>query len=196
MNNIKPATAIDVIVCIGVTVFLLGMSVVLYGSDSSAGANQIALVCGAALATGIGIKNGHSWQVIEETIVGGISTAMPAVIILFSVGSLIGAWMLCGTVPTMIYYGMLLLDPAFFYAAACLLCAITALSIGSSWTVAGTLGVGLIAIAAGMGLSVRDHGRGDHRRRLFRRQDVAAFRHHQPGTRRHRHRHLHPISAT
>ncbi len=154
MNNIKPATAIDVCVCIGVTVFLLGMSVVLYGSDSSAGANQIALVCGAALATGIGIKNGHSWQVIEETIVGGISTAMPAVIILFSVGSLIGAWMLCGTVPTMIYYGMLLLDPAFFYAAACLLCAITALSIGSSWTVAGTLGVGLIAIAAGMGLSV------------------------------------------
>ena len=154
MANIKAATAVDVVVCIGVTVFLLGMSVALFGSDSSAGANQIALICGAALATGIGIKNGHSWKVIEQTIVGGISTAMPAVIILFSVGSLIGAWMLCGTVPTMIYYGMLLLDPSIFYAAACVLCAITALSIGSSWTVAGTLGVGLIAIAEGMGLSV------------------------------------------
>ena len=126
----------------------------LYGSDSSAGANQIALVCGAALATGIGIKNGHGWKAIEQTIVGGISTAMPAVMILFSVGSLIGAWMLSGTVPTMIYYGMLLLDPAVFYAAACLLCAIVALSIGSSWTVAGTLGIALIGTASGMGLSV------------------------------------------
>ena len=153
MDDVKAASAVDVVVCIAATVFLLGMSVVLFGSDSSQGANQIALVCGAALATGIGIKNGHSWKVIEQTIVQGISTALPAVIILFSVGSLIGAWMLCGTVPTMIYYGMLLLDPAVFYAAACLLCAITALSIGSSWTVAGTLGIGLIGIASGMGLS-------------------------------------------
>lgn len=153
-GDVKAASAADVVVCIAVTVFLLGMSVVLFGSDSSQGANQIALVCGAALAAGIGIKNGHRWKVIEETIVSGISTALPAVIILFSVGSLIGAWMLCGTVPTMIYYGMLLLDPAVFYAAACVLCAITALSIGSSWTVAGTLGIGLIGIASGMGLSV------------------------------------------
>ena len=130
------------------------MSVVLYGSDSSAGANQIALVCGAALASGIGIKNGHSWKAIEHAMVQGIATALPAVIILFSVGSLIGAWMLCGTVPTMIYYGMLLLDPAVFYVAACALCAITALSIGSSWTVAGTIGIGLIGIASGLGLSV------------------------------------------
>ena len=154
MDDVKSASAVDVAVCIGVTVLLLGMSVLLFGSDSSQGANQIALVCGAALAAGIGIKNGHRWKVIEETIVGAISTALPAVIILFSVGSLIGAWMLCGTVPTMIYYGMLLLDPAVFYAAACVLCAITALSIGSSWTVAGTLGIGLIGIASGMGLSV------------------------------------------
>lgn len=153
-DSIETASAADVVVCIGVTVFLLGMSVALFGSDSSQGANQIALVCGAALAAGIGIKNGRRWKVIEETMVGGISTALPAVIILFSVGSLIGAWMLCGTVPTMIYYGLLLLDPAVFYAAACVLCAITALSIGSSWTVAGTLGIGLIGIASGMGLSV------------------------------------------
>ncbi len=154
MDTARPASALDVVVCIAATVFLLGMSVVLFGSDSSQGANQIALVCGAALATGIGIRNGHGWKGIEQSIVGGISTALPAVMILFSVGSLIGAWMLCGTVPTMIYYGLLLLDPAVFYAAACLLCAITALSIGSSWTVAGTLGIGLIGIASSMGLAV------------------------------------------
>ena len=106
------------------------------------------------LATIVGIKNGHSWKVIEQNIVAGISTALPAIMILFSVGSLIGMWMLSGTVPTMIYYGLLLLDPSIFYPASCLLCAITALSIGSSWTVAGTLGIGLIGVAAGMGMSV------------------------------------------
>ncbi len=154
LATVKDANAADVIVAIGSTVSLLAMSVVLFGSDSSYGANQIALVFGAVIATLIGIKNGHSWKVIEATIVGGISTALPAVMILFSVGSLIGMWMLSGTVPTMIYYGLLLLDPAVFYAAACVLCAITALSIGSSWTVAGTLGVGLIGIATGLNLSL------------------------------------------
>ena len=85
---------------------------------------------------------------------GGIGTAMPAVLILLSVGSLIGAWMVSGTVPTLIYYGLLVLDPGFFYAACCLLCAITALAIGSSWTVAGTLGIALVGIAAALGQSV------------------------------------------
>ncbi len=139
---------------IGVTVVLLAFSVILFGSDSSSGANQIALVIGAVLAAMVAVKNGRSWKVIEETIVAGISTSLPAIMILFSVGSLIGVWMLSGTVPTMIYYGLLLLDPSFFYPACCLLCAITALSIGSSWTVAGTLGIGLIGVAAGMELSL------------------------------------------
>lgn len=150
----RPASGLDVALTIGLTVLLLALSVLIFGSDSSGGANQIALVIGTVLATVVGIKNGHSWNVIEQNIVAGISTALPAIMILFSVGSLIGMWMLSGTVPTMIYYGLLLLDPAIFYPASCLLCAITALSIGSSWTVAGTLGIGLIGVAAGMGISV------------------------------------------
>lgn len=150
----RPASVADVIVTISITVGLLALSVFLFGSDSSSGANQIALVIGAVLATGVGIKNGHSWKVIEQNIIGGIATAMPAILILFSVGSLIGIWMLSGTVPTMIYYGLLLLDPAVFLPASCLLCAVVALSIGSSWTVASTLGVALIGVAGALGLSL------------------------------------------
>jgi len=142
------------LVSIGVTIALLALSVALFGSDSSAGANQIALVIGTAIATGIGIKNGHSWKVIEENIVHGVATALPAIMILFAVGSLIGVWMLCGTVPSMIYYGLQLMNPAIFYPATCVICAITALSIGSSWTVAGTIGVALIGVAGALELSV------------------------------------------
>ena len=152
--EIREANAVDALIGIGGTLALLAASVALFGSDSSAGANQIALVCGAAIAAGIGIKNGHRWKAIEQAIVGGIGTAMPAILILLSVGSLIGAWMISGTVPTLIYYGLLVLSPGLFYAACCLLCAITALAIGSSWTVAGTLGIALVGIAAALGQSI------------------------------------------
>ena len=59
-----------------------------------------------------------------------------------------------GTVPTMIYYSLLILDPSIFYSASCIICALIALSIGSSWTVAGTVGIALIGAAAGLGMSV------------------------------------------
>ncbi|MFM8354354.1 MAG: Na+/H+ antiporter NhaC [Gammaproteobacteria bacterium] len=149
----RDASTVDVLLAIGVTVALLALSVLLYGADSSQGANQIALVVGAVIASGIGIRNGHYWRDIEANIVHGIATAMPAILILFAVGSLIGVWMLSGTVPTMIYYGLLILEPAVFYPAACLLCAIVSLAIGSSWTVAGTLGIALMGVAAAMGLA-------------------------------------------
>jgi NhaC family Na+:H+ antiporter len=53
----------------------------------------------------------------------------------------------------MIYHGVALLDPAIFYAASAVICALASISIGSSWTVAGTLGIGLIGIAESFGLS-------------------------------------------
>ncbi|MBT5008030.1 MAG: Na+/H+ antiporter NhaC, partial [Halieaceae bacterium] len=62
-------------------------------------------------------------------------------------------WILCGTVPAMIYYGVQILDPSIFYAASAAICAIVAVSIGSSWTVAGTLGIGLMGIAGSFELS-------------------------------------------
>ena len=74
-------------------------------------------------------------------------------LILLAVGMLIGTWILCGTVPAMIYYGVQILNPGIFYAASAAICAIVALSIGSSWTVAGTLGIGLMGIAGSFELS-------------------------------------------
>ncbi|MEC8924411.1 MAG: Na+/H+ antiporter NhaC, partial [Pseudomonadota bacterium] len=61
-------------------------------------------------------------------------------------------WLLSGTVPTLIYYGLELLNPGLFYAASCIICGIIALSIGSSWTTAATIGVALMGVASGMGL--------------------------------------------
>ena len=152
-NQTKSPTIVDALIPIVFLILMLALSVYLYGDNSSYGANQIALIFSACVAAIIGIKNGYNWKEIENGIVKGISMGMGAILILLAVGALIGTWIMSGTVPAMIYYGLNILSPSIFYFAACVICALTALSIGSSWTVAGTLGVALIGISAGLGLS-------------------------------------------
>lgn len=150
----RDPSLVDALIPILSLIVMLATSVVFYGSDSSYGANQIALILGAAIATLIGFKNGYSWKEIETGISKGIATAYGAIMILMMVGALIGTWIVSGTVPTMIYFGLQILDPSIFYVAACLICAMVSISIGSSWTTAGTVGVALIGIAAGLEMSL------------------------------------------
>ncbi len=137
-----------VVVLIG----LLASSVFLFGDGSSAGPNQIALMLAAGIGIIVGLRLGYSWKDIERGIVHGISLSMGAILILLVVGSVIGTWILAGVVPTMIFYGLLILKPAVFYAAACVLCAMVALATGSSWTTAGTVGVALVGVATAQDL--------------------------------------------
>lgn len=149
----KQPSFLDAAIPLVVLIVLLSASVYLFADNSSYGPNQIALFMATAVAVVIGLKNGYRWSVIEKAMVKGISLSLGAVLILLSVGALIGTWMLSGTVPTLIYYGLQILSPSWFYAASCLLCGIVAMSIGSSWTTAATIGVALIGVAAGLGLS-------------------------------------------
>lgn len=149
----KQPSFLDAAIPLVVLIILLSASVYLFADNSSYGPNQIALFMATAVAVVIGLKNGYRWSVMEKAMVKGISLSLGAVLILLSVGALIGTWMLSGTVPTLIYYGLQILSPSWFYAASCLLCGIVAMSIGSSWTTAATIGVALIGVAAGLGLS-------------------------------------------
>jgi len=151
--NPKHPSLLDALIPLVMLILLLGLSVYLYGSDSSYGPNQIALFVAAGIALVIGLKNGHRWSALEQAMVHGISLSLGAILILFAVGALIGTWLLSGTVPSLIYYGLQLLNPAWFYAATCILCAVVALAIGSSWTTAATIGVALIGVALGLGMS-------------------------------------------
>lgn len=153
-SSTRQPSMLQALLPIGLLVILLAFSVYLYGSDSSYGANQIALIVCAAVALLVGLKNGQTWRELEKGVVDGISIALGALLILLMVGALIGAWILAGTVPTMIYYGLQILSPEYFYVATCAICAIVALSIGSSWTTAGTVGIGLIGVSQGLGLSM------------------------------------------
>ena len=153
MNKPKEASLVDALIPIFSLVLMLSLSVYLFGSDASSGPTQIALIIAAAIASIVATKNGHQWSEILKEIVSSISTAMGALLIFLCVGALIGTWLVSGTVPSLIFYGLKILNPQIFYPATCLICAIAALATGSSWTVAGTLGVALIGVSMGLDLS-------------------------------------------
>ncbi len=149
----KIPSMLDSITPLIALVVMLTASVQLFGDNSSFGPNQIALMLAMGIAIIIGLKNKHTWESIEKAIVNGISISLGAILILLAVGALIGTWLLSGTVPTMVYYGLKIIDPSWFYAATCLVCGIVAMSIGSSWTTAATVGVAFIGIANGFEMS-------------------------------------------
>ena len=152
-NKPKAPSFLDALIPLVALVIMLSASVTYFADNSSFGPNQIALLFAMGIAIVIGLKNGYTWLSIEKAIVHGISISLGAILILLTVGALIGTWLLSGTVPTMIYYGLQIIDPSWFYAAACLVCGIVAMSIGSSWTTAATVGVAFIGIANGFEMS-------------------------------------------
>ena len=148
----EPLGLLAALVPVVALVGLLGLSFHLFGDAAAGGPNQVALVFCSLVAVYVAWRHGHSVAELRDAAVASVNTGLPAIFILLAVGSLIGTWALSGTLMAMVYYGLKLLSPDYFYMTACLICAVIALSIGSSWTVAGTIGIGLMGIAEKMGL--------------------------------------------
>lgn len=145
----EPSLLISIIPVI-VTVLIIGIVIIGYDGEV-----HIPILLGAVTAAAIAIFGlGFTWKEIEQGIVDSIGSTMQAILILAIIGVLIGTWIAGGIVPTMIYYGLQILSPTFFLAASLILCSIVALATGSSWTTAGTVGIALIGIAQGLGVSV------------------------------------------
>ena len=115
---------------------------------------HIPMFIGVLVAALMALKIGYNWTAIEEMMITGISRAMQAILILAIVGMMVGIWLLSGTIPTMIYYGLKLLSPSIFLIAAVLVCSVTSLATGSSWGTMGTMGLALMGIAQGMGMPI------------------------------------------
>jgi NhaC family Na+:H+ antiporter len=149
---IKEPSLLDVLTPIFFLIIFLSLSVFIFGPDAALGPNQLTLILAAFVAGIIGYKNGYQWDDIQKGITNSIHSAMGSILIILSVGMLIGTWILSGTVPTLLVFGMEMLSPQWFYVSSCLLCAIVSISIGSSWSTAGTVGVGLMGISYSLGL--------------------------------------------
>lgn len=135
-----------------VLILILITNVQLFGDDATYGANQLGLLFAAMVGGLIAIKNGYKWKELLDGIVKSIGSAMSAILILMLIGSLAGTWLLSGIVPSLIYYGLDILNPTIFLFAACVVSAIVSLATGSSWTTAATIGIALVGIGQAMGI--------------------------------------------
>lgn len=113
---------------------------------------HIPMLIGVVAAALMALKIGYSWSFIEKSMIGGISQAMQSIIILAIIGVLVGVWILSGVVPTMIYYGLMIIKPSIFLVATVIITSITSIATGTSWGAAGTMGIALMGIAKGLGI--------------------------------------------
>ena len=141
-----PLVALIGMIVVGVTVF---------GRDVGDGPSQISLVFATALAAVLAMAAGRvPWSVLEQGMTSSISKAGVSIMILFLIGMLSGAWMIGGVVPTLICYGVKIMNPHLFLACACIICAIVSLMTGTSWTTVATIGVALLGIGTALGVPV------------------------------------------
>jgi NhaC family Na+:H+ antiporter len=148
----QPPSLLDALIPVIALIALIAVSVYLFGIDATNGPLQVSILAAMVVAGLVAHKNGYAYAQLGEAAVGGISTAMGAIFILLAVGALIGTWNMSGTIPTIVDYGIRVLDPAWFYVAIAVICAVTGAITGSSWTTAGTLGVAFVGTAQIIGV--------------------------------------------
>jgi len=124
----------------------------IYHDDATSGANQFALLLVGFIAAIIGLRNQVTFNEMLESVYKNIKTTSGAILILLFVGSLAGTWLISGVIPTMIYYGLQILNPTVFLAVAVVVSAIISLLTGSSWGTTATIGIALIGIGKGLGI--------------------------------------------
>ena len=132
---------------------LLAFNVYVFGDEALGGAHQVALLLAGGLTAALAMRAGISWDEVQGHIVSNIKVAIPAILILLIVGSLSGTWMISGIVPSMIYYGLHILNHDVFLFAACLIAAVVSLATGSSWSTTATIGIALMGTGRALGIS-------------------------------------------
>lgn len=127
-----------IVTVIGIGLFILGTSL-----------HSLMLIC--LLIAGVSAKIcGAHFTDIRQGMNSGIERALSAIYIFFLIGILIAAFIQSGTVTTLIYYGLQLIDPMIFLPAGLILCSFMSIATGTSWGTVGTAGIVLMGMGAAM----------------------------------------------
>ena len=120
---------------------------VIYGAEP-----HLPLIVGAAAAAAVATYCGYKWEEITESMIAGISQSLESMLILLCIGLLVATWILSGTVPALIYYGLKLINPRAFLVTAYLICSAISMVMGA-WGAAGSIGLAFMGIGQAMGIS-------------------------------------------
>ncbi len=113
---------------------------------------HVPLALSIAFTGALGWYRGIRWWRMENGLYHVVHIGLQSVAILITVGMIIGTWILSGTVPLLIYYGLLLITPELFLLTAMILSAVVSMAVGTSWGTVGTVGLALVGIGEGLGV--------------------------------------------
>lgn len=133
-------------------VAMLAFNISVYGDSAVGGSNQFILLLGGAVAALVGFYNKVSYDSMLSHVSGNLKSTTGALLILLMVGALSGAWLVSGIIPSMIYYGLKILNPSIFLPATLLICSVVSLATGSSWSTSATVGIALVGIGKTIGI--------------------------------------------
>lgn len=111
------------------------------------------LIIVACVAAFIAWRVGCTWDDMLDEISQKIAKGMPAILILITVGAMVGTWMTSGTIPMMIYYGVQIVSPKWLLVTAFLITCLVSVATGTSWGSVATMGVALMGIASALGVN-------------------------------------------
>ncbi|MDR0648990.1 MAG: Na+/H+ antiporter NhaC [Synergistaceae bacterium] len=130
--------------------FLLSILMIFGGVLWVKANSSIVLLTAGVVSSAICMAWGIKWKDLERDMLSNITSMLPAILILLSVGLMIGIWIACGTVPLMVYYGLKVLSPGLFLVVTLVVCTMMSVCMGTSWGTIGTVGVALMGISAGL----------------------------------------------
>ena len=111
------------------------------------------LIIVACVAAFVAWRVGCTWDEMLDEISQKIAKGMPAILILITVGAMVGTWMASGTIPMMIYYGVQIVSPKWLLVTAFLITCLVSVATGTSWGSVATMGVALMGIASALGVN-------------------------------------------
>ncbi|MDY2959708.1 MAG: Na+/H+ antiporter NhaC [Hornefia sp.] len=142
-NKIEAIIPIAFLLVVMISNYVLG-----WGQDP-----HIPVTLSCAVAMVIGKLCGYSYKDMLAAGLEAVNQSLEAIIIILLVGCLIGSFTACGTIPSVVYYGLKLLSPGVFLPFVTVMCAVVGIALGSAWTVSATLGIAFMAIGTTMGLN-------------------------------------------
>lgn len=113
---------------------------------------QMSVFVGAVVAIIIAFVLKAKWEDIQEQALENISNCGIPIMILVLVGVLVGVWLIGGTLPSLIYYGLKFISPTAVVPLTFVLCALTSVFTGTSYGSIATMGLAMYGIGANMGI--------------------------------------------
>ena len=152
MKSTQPISLTLALTPLLLLVILLGINVFYFGDASLDGSNQFILLIGGFLAALVGFYQKVSYEDMMDAVSNNLKSTSGSLLILLMVGALSGSWLISGIIPSMIFYGIKILNPTVFLAASVVISALISVATGSSWTTSATVGIALIGIGNAMGV--------------------------------------------